>query len=130
MTKVTCRYCKAGKLPSGKTCGLCDGKGNAYVKAAEELIVERVFAAIYPGIPIDARCDEDEVWRVRVGDQPQVFKMEIGSDDDWFDFVRRHPEADAIQKQTGRRCNLLERVIFPFPSDWPVVDLATNKRED
>jgi hypothetical protein len=23
-----CRYCKRGKLPSGKTCGLCDGKGN------------------------------------------------------------------------------------------------------
>lgn len=42
---MKCLYCKDGKLPSGVTCGLCDGSGNynaAYIEVAVDTVVEAV----------------------------------------------------------------------------------------
>lgn len=35
---MKCKYCKDGKLPSGVTCGLCDGTGNPAVMRRRPLI--------------------------------------------------------------------------------------------
>jgi hypothetical protein len=57
MTSEKCPYCENGNLPSGVTCGICDGKGNfvrpnanAFQSARTVVDIEAAVADQFPNL--------------------------------------------------------------------------------